>query len=121
MNYLQIRDLFVEHVETFSGEGSFEHRPITPAEASSIVGSLEYYGADIYQLANLIQNFKYQNVGLDWLADPGTVLAVLLKYMEENGHHGRYKDHFDFVLSAAFCMTPQAMRWLSTWMQGVVP
>jgi hypothetical protein len=102
------------------------YRRLTYDEALTLSVGLHNQGVDLPALMDQIEAFPYQNVALDWLAQPEENAFMMVRAMEEmlapddEAEMTRFRHHRDFIFTLARLVHPGARLWLQGWLDAVI-
>lgn len=126
-NLKQIADHLLDRLDCPTGRGFIEpeYRRLSQKEMITLLRGLQEQEVDLDELVKQVDAWPYQNVALDWLADPERHVYLTIRAMETRLDPAtkeeliRFRQHRDFLFILCQVVPYNARSWLQGWLDGL--
>ncbi|HXW00749.1 MAG TPA: hypothetical protein VEC93_20205 [Anaerolineae bacterium] len=126
-NLKQMADRLLDRLDCPTGRGFIEpeYRRLNQKEMVTLLKGLQEQGVDLDELVKQVDAWPYQNVALDWLADPERHIYLTIRGMETRLDPAakeeliRFRQHRDFLFIFCQIMAYSTRSWLQGWLAGL--
>ena len=126
-NLEQMADRLLDRLDCPTGRGFIEpeYRRLTQKEGLALLKGLQEQGVDLDELVKQVDAWPYQNVALDWLADPERHVYLTIRGMETRLDPAakeeliRFRQHRDYLFIFCQIIPYSARSWLQGWLAGL--
>ena len=102
-----------------------KYRRLELLEGMALLNGLEEQGVDLDEFVAHLEAWPYENVALDWVADPERHLYFTTRAMEtrldpaDKSELIRFRQHRDFLFILCQLIPFNARLWLQGWLEGM--
>lgn len=126
-NLKQKAERLLDRLDCPTGRGFIEpeYRRLNQKEMVALLKGLQEQEVDLDELVKQVDAWPYQNVALDWLADPERHIYLTIRTMETRLDPAakeeliRFRQHRDFLFIFCQIIPYSARSWLQGWLSGL--